>query len=53
MAAGAHVLVEKPLATTLADADALVVASTAGGHLLSYAENLAFAPVVESRAPHS
>jgi len=41
--AGAAVLLEKPLCTTLADADALVEA--AGGRLL-YAENLAFAPVV-------
>jgi len=48
MAAGAHVLVEKPLATTLEQADALVDASAAGGHLLSYAENLAFAPVVQA-----
>jgi predicted dehydrogenase len=46
MAAGVHVLVEKPLATTLADADELVELSQAGGHALTYGENLAFAPVV-------
>jgi predicted dehydrogenase len=46
MAGGAHVLVEKPLATTLEDADELVEASRAAGHALSYGENLAFAPVV-------
>jgi predicted dehydrogenase len=45
LAAGAAVLVEKPLCTTLADADALVAAEAAGGRVL-YGENLAFAPVV-------
>jgi predicted dehydrogenase len=44
--AGAAVLVEKPLATTLQDADSLVAAEAAGG-IVVYAENLAFAPVVE------
>jgi len=46
MAGGAHVLVEKPLCTTLDQADALVEASQAAGGALSYGENLAFAPVV-------
>lgn len=46
-AAGAAVLVEKPLATTLADADALVAAEQAGARIV-YAENLAFAPVVQA-----
>lgn len=46
LAAGARVLVEKPLATTLADADDLVERSRAAGHALTYGENLAFAPVV-------
>ncbi len=41
--AGAAVVVEKPLCTTLADADRLVAA---GGTRLLYAENLAAAPVV-------
>lgn len=45
--AGAAVLVEKPLATTLAGADALVAADEAAGGRVLYAENLAFAPVVE------
>jgi len=43
---GAEVIVEKPLATTLAEADALVEASAAAGHALGYAENLAFAPII-------
>ncbi len=44
--AGARAIVEKPLATTLAEADALVTASAAAGHALGYAENLAFAPII-------
>ena len=43
--AGAKVIVEKPLATTLADADRLVDAAAPGGRV-AYAENLAYAPVV-------
>lgn len=43
--AGCAVLVEKPLCTTLADADALVAAEEAGARVL-YGENLAFAPLV-------
>ncbi|MEO6126083.1 MAG: Gfo/Idh/MocA family oxidoreductase [Ilumatobacteraceae bacterium] len=43
LAAGAAVVLEKPLCTTLVDADALVEAA-AGGRLL-YAENLAYAPI--------
>ena len=42
IAGGAAVLIEKPLASTLADADAIVAA---GGRTL-YGENLAFSPVV-------
>lgn len=42
---GAAVLVEKPLCTTLADADAIVAAADRGRGLV-YAENLLFAPVV-------
>lgn len=42
MAAGAAAVVEKPLCTTLADADRLVRVVEAGG-LLTYAENLLFA----------
>ncbi len=44
LAAGATVLLEKPLCTTLDDADRLVAAA---GDRLVYAENLAFAPVIE------
>jgi predicted dehydrogenase len=47
LAAGTTVLVEKPLCTTAADADALVAATAVGGRLV-YAENLAFAPAVEA-----
>ncbi len=46
--AGAAVLLEKPLCTTLADADRLVAAAAAHGGRLLYAENLAYAPVVQS-----
>jgi len=46
LAAGASVIVEKPLATTLGDADAMVQASSDAGGRLGYAENLAFAPIV-------
>ncbi len=41
----AAVVVEKPLCTTLADADALVAAEEAGARI-GYAENLAYAPIV-------
>lgn len=44
LAAGATVLLEKPMCTTLAEADELVAA--AAGRLV-YAENLAFAPAIE------
>jgi predicted dehydrogenase len=44
--AGAAVLVEKPLATMLADADRIVAASERTGLPVVYAENLAFSPVV-------
>lgn len=44
MAAGAGVLLEKPLCTTLADADRLVDAAETG--TLAYAENLVHSPAV-------
>jgi predicted dehydrogenase len=44
--AGAAVLVEKPLTTTLTEADAIVAASERTGRPVVYAENLAFSPVV-------
>lgn len=43
---GAAVIVEKPIATTLEDADRLVDVAAAHGNRLGYAENLLFAPVV-------
>jgi myo-inositol 2-dehydrogenase/D-chiro-inositol 1-dehydrogenase len=50
--AGAGVLVEKPLCTTLADADELVAAAAAGGRI-AYAENLVHAPIVRLALEHS
>lgn len=54
LAAGATVLVEKPLATTLADADRLVAAADAlqGGRHLLVGENLLHAPVVVAALEH-
>lgn len=43
---GVGVLVEKPFALTLAEADELVTAADAAGQRLAYGENLAHAPVV-------
>ncbi len=45
--AGAAVVLEKPLCTTLVDADALVAAAAAHHQRVLYAENLAYAPVVQ------
>ncbi len=42
--AGKHVIVEKPLCLTLAEADAMLEASAVAGTGLAYAENLCFAP---------
>jgi predicted dehydrogenase len=47
LADGAAVVLEKPLCTTLADADLLVAAAAAHHQRLLYAENLAYAPVVQ------
>jgi predicted dehydrogenase len=48
---GAHVLVEKPLVTTLVDADSLVtVDDEAGGGRIAYGENLVHSPVVAAAA---
>jgi predicted dehydrogenase len=41
--AGKHVLVEKPMATTVADADAMVAAAASAGVVLMAAHNLRFA----------
>ena len=45
LAAGKHVVVEKPLCLTLDEADALCAAATRQGVVLGYAENLCFAPL--------
>ena len=44
LAAGKHVIIEKPLCLSLEDADELVAASMGEGCGLAYAENLCFAP---------
>ena len=49
---GAGVLLEKPLCTTLAEADELVAAEEAGA-CISYAENLIHAPVVRLAREHA
>jgi len=48
LGAGAAVVVEKPLCTTLADADTLVAAAGQSGQRVLYAENLAYAPLVST-----
>ncbi len=45
--AGAAVLLEKPLCTTLEQADELVAAAARHGGRLLYAENLAYAPIIQ------
>ncbi len=45
---GAAVIVEKPFVTTLDDADRLVTVAERHGQRLLYAENLIFAPAVQS-----
>ena len=52
VAAGAGVLVEKPLCVTLTEADALVAAA-AGGACIAYAENLVHAPAVRLALAHT
>lgn len=44
--AGRPVIVEKPLASTLAGADAVVEAARRAGRAVAYAENYAYAPVI-------
>ncbi|MBC7237894.1 MAG: Gfo/Idh/MocA family oxidoreductase, partial [Chloroflexi bacterium] len=43
--AGKHVLVEKPLAATLEEADAMIAAAEAAGRILMVAENVRFDPL--------
>src|SRR5690606_11083755 len=52
IAAGAGVLLEKPLCTTLAEADELVAAAEAGA-AIAYAENLVHAPIVRLALTHA
>lgn len=46
-AAGKHVLCEKPLALSLAQADEMIAACERAGVVLMYAENLVFAPMYD------
>ena len=46
--AGKHVIVEKPIATTLADADAMIAAAEANGRQLLVGQLLRFAPVYQA-----
>lgn len=46
LAAGAAVVLEKPMCRTLDEADALVAAAAAHDHRLLYAENLAASPLI-------
>jgi predicted dehydrogenase len=43
---GKHVLVEKPMAVTLAEADAMIAAARSAGVILMVAHNMRFAPAV-------
>jgi predicted dehydrogenase len=52
VAAGAGALVEKPLCTTLADADRLVAAAAAGASI-AYGENLLHSPAVQLALTHA
>jgi predicted dehydrogenase len=45
-AAGKHALVEKPLATTLVDADAMLAAARRAGTILMVAEDMHFRPAI-------
>ena len=47
LSAGTAVLIEKPLAATLTEADAIVAAAEATGAAACYAENLLFAPALD------
>lgn len=47
LSAGTAVLIEKPLASTLAEADAIVAAAESSGAAACYAENLLFAPALD------
>lgn len=46
-AAGKHALVEKPIATSLADADAMILAARRAGTILMVAEDMHFRPAIK------
>lgn len=46
-AAGKHALVEKPIATNLADADAMILAARHAGTILMVAEDMHFRPAIK------
>jgi predicted dehydrogenase/flavin reductase (DIM6/NTAB) family NADH-FMN oxidoreductase RutF len=46
-AAGKHALVEKPIATNLADADAMILAARQAGTILMVAEDMHFRPAIK------
>jgi predicted dehydrogenase len=47
LAAGKHVLVEKPMATSIADADAMIAAASAAGRTLMVGHTFEYNPAVE------
>ena len=51
-AAGKHVLVEKPIATSLADADAMIQVSQRAGNILMIAEDMHFRPIIGEAVHH-
>jgi predicted dehydrogenase/flavin reductase (DIM6/NTAB) family NADH-FMN oxidoreductase RutF len=51
-AAGKHALVEKPIATTLADADAMIEAARRAGTILMVAEDMHFRPAIREAVHH-
>ena len=52
LAAGVHVLVEKPIARTLAEADEMIAAATKGGALLQVGHLERFNPALVALRPH-
>jgi predicted dehydrogenase len=53
LAAGRHVLVEKPIAATLAEADALIAEASARGVVLQVGHIERFNPAIEAALPHT
>jgi predicted dehydrogenase len=52
LAAGAHVLVEKPIAATVADADAMLAAAKRAGRVLQVGQVERFNPALMAARPH-